>query len=341
MKRMAYLTAAIGAASIVLAGAAFAVPPTGPKSVDCDGGDTIQEEVDEADGPTIIFVSGTCAENVTITKDDITIQGDNIIDDHVIGGFTITGAQRVTIKSLTIRDGTTSYPVGVFASRGAAVVLDDIFVSGQGGAGIYVSRNAYADIFGSTAENPAGGDNALLLNDGAVVRVEDSTFTSANGDPDNGAAVGLFRSASARIDGTIFFENSAGGLAVQVLHTSNLRVVSGVDPLILLVNGDVAIGNNSAASLRHVHVGGDIAVKGDSNLTVVGECILDPEAEVPVVVPCEVSGTVTIDDQSLLSAFGPNNSVSITGGVTCTGGAAGGVRNSAAIIGAVTGCTLF
>ena len=327
MKRMAYLTAAIGAASIILSGAAFAVPPPGPKSVDCDGGDTIQEEVDEADGPTIIFVSGTCTENVTITKDDITIQGDNIIDDQVVGGFTITGAQRVTIKSLTIRDGTTSYPVGVFASRGAAVVLDDIFVSGQGGAGIFLSRNAYADIFGSTVESPATADNALLLNDGAVVRVEDSSFSSANGASDNGAAVGLFRSASAKIDGTILIENTAGGLAVQVLHTSNLRVRSGADPLIRLVNGDVAIGNNSAAKLREVDVGGDIVVERDSTLNLLGT--------IPV------SGLVTIKDQSLLALFGAAGVVSIPLGVTCTGGTAGGVINSAAIDGTVTGCSTF
>ena len=238
MQRRWECAAGTGRASCVRGGPAVAMPPPGRKSVDCDGGATIQEEVDEADGPTIIFVSGTFTENVTITKDDITIQGDNIIDDHVVGGFTINGAQRVTIKSLTIRDGTTGYPVGVFATRGAAVVLDDIFVSGQGGAGIYVSRNAYADIFGSTVESPDTADNALLLNDGAVVRASNSTFISANGDPDNGAAVGLFRSSSARFDGDVFFWNTAvgggippphgsaagGGLAVQVLHTSNLEL---------------------------------------------------------------------------------------------------------------------
>ncbi len=242
----------------------------------------------------------------------------------MVGGFTITGAQRVTIKSLTIRDGTTGYPVGVFASRGASVVLDDIFVSGQGGAGIYLSRNAYADIFGSTVESPDTADNALLINDGAVVRASDSTFQSENGAPNNGAAVGLFRSASARFDGNIFFENAGGGLAVQVLHTSNLRVRSGVDPLIRLVNGDVIIGNNSAADLRRVDVGGDIAVERDSNLNLVGMTT--------------VSGLVIIEDQSLLSTSGD---VSIPMGVTCTGGTAGGVIGAIGGGGMVVGCSTF
>ncbi len=326
MRRMAYLTAAIGAASIVLAGAAFATPPPGPKLVDCDGGDTIQEEVDEADGPTIILVSGTCTENVNITKDDITIQGDNIIDDQVVGGFTITGAQRVTIKSLTIRDGTTGYPVGVFASRGASVVLDDIFVSGQGGAGIYVSRNAYADIFGSTALNPAGGDNALLLNDGAAVRARDSTFSSANGASNTGAAVGLYRSASARFDGDNFFENDGGGLAFEILHTSNLRVQGGAN----LVSGNGFVGNNSAASLREVDVNGDIMVHGDSNLNLRAKFS-----------PVTVDGFVFLGDQSLLTATGFSGNLSIAGHVTCAG-PAGGVVNPDVINGNINGgCSTF
>jgi hypothetical protein len=325
MKRMAYLTAAIGAASIVLAGAAFAMPPPGPKSVDCDGGDTIQEEVDEADGPTIIFVSGTCTENVTITKDDITIQGNSILDE-VVGGFTITGAHRVTIKSLTIRDGTTSYPVGVFATRGAAVVLDDIFVSGQGGAGIYVNRNAHADILGSTAENPLHGDNALLINDGAAVRASNSTFSSANGAANTGAAVGLYRSASARFDGENLFENDGGGLAIEILHTSNLRVQSGAN----VVSGNVFIGNNSAASLREVDVNGDMMVHGDSNLNLRAKFS-----------PVTVDGFVFLGDQSLLTATGSAGNLSIAGDVTCAG-SAGGVVNPGVINGSINGgCSTF
>jgi hypothetical protein len=75
--------------------------------------DSIQAAVDRAEPgtPLTITVGGTCTEEVVITTDDVTVQGNNIINDQVIGGFTITGAHRVTIKSLTIRDGTTGYPV--------------------------------------------------------------------------------------------------------------------------------------------------------------------------------------------------------------------------------------
>ena len=140
------LTSALALVALTTAPAEAAPPPGPPPgggggeealTVNCP--DSIQAAVDQAAAgtPLTITVNGICTEEVVITANDITVQG-NSIADEVVGGFTINGAQRVTIKSLTIRDGTISYPVGVFASRGAAVVLDDIFVSRQGGAGIYV-----------------------------------------------------------------------------------------------------------------------------------------------------------------------------------------------------------
>ena len=305
-------------------------PPPTALAVNCPF-DSIQDAVDEAEAgtPLTITVNGTCTEEVVITTNDVTVQG-NSIADEVVGGFTVTGAQRVSIKHLTIRDGTTSYPVGVFASRGAAVVLDDLFISGQSGAGIYVSRNAYADILGSTVQNPASGDNALLITDGGVVRASNgagfNTFTSSNN-----AAVGLFRSASARFDGIIFIENSAlgGGLAVWVVDTSNFQVRSSSGALIRMINGDVKIEDNSAADLREVDVGGNIVLERDSTLRVIGMST--------------VSGLVTIEDQSLLSLSDSRGLVVIDEDVTCTGGTAGGVINAAANSGggSIIDCSLF
>ena len=195
------------------------------------------------------------------------------------------------------------------------------------------SRNAYVDIFGSTVLNPAAGDNALLITDGGVVRASDgagfNTFVSSNGASDNGAAVGLFRSASARFDGSVFFENENGGLALQILDTSNVQVRSSSGALIRMINGNVIIGNNSAADLREVDVGGDTVVERNSNLNVVGMST--------------VSGLVTIKDQSLLSLSDSTGVVVINNDVTCTGGTAGGVVNAAANSGggSIIGCSLF
>ena len=66
-------------ASVVLAG--FVAAPVLAKAdlqtdaVDCSDGDSIQEAVNSADDPTTIFVSGICNEDASITKDDITLSG--------------------------------------------------------------------------------------------------------------------------------------------------------------------------------------------------------------------------------------------------------------------------
>ena len=312
---------------------ALADPPPGPPpgggggeealTVNCPA--SIQDAVDQATAgtPLTITVNGTCFEEVVIAVDDVTIQG-NGITDEVVGGITITGAHRVTIKSLTIRDGTT----GVDVRRGAAVVLDDLDISGHSSSGILVGNNAYADILGSIVDNPAAGDDALALIDGGVVRVRDSTFLSANGDGENGAAVGLFRFSSARFDGANLIENTGGGngLAIHIQHTSNLEFRTGASLV-----GDVIIRDNSAMTLKEINVTGDITVHRDSNLTIRAG------------VPFTVTGSVTIEDQSLLITDGPPDNLTITVGVTCTGGPAGGVVGSVTIFGGIgaSGCTAF
>lgn len=47
------------------------------KLVKCQD-DSIQKEVDDADKPTIIFIQGVCDEVVTITRDDITLDGQGV-----------------------------------------------------------------------------------------------------------------------------------------------------------------------------------------------------------------------------------------------------------------------
>lgn len=298
--------------------------PVTALTVNCP--DKIQDAVDQATPgtPLTITGTGTCTEQVLITADDVTVQGSG--GAELVGGFSIQGAHRVLIGNMTIKNGTISYPVGVFAARGASVDLRDLIISGQGGTGIFLSRNAYADIRRVDVTNPSVGDNALGLSDGAVTRVRNSTFRSDNGDPGNGAALGLFRSSSARFDRDNLFENTVvGGLAIQILHTSNLRVQNGAN----FVIGNLRIGNNSAAHLRGgVDVTGNINLGGDSSMILQGAST--------------VTGSVQINDQSLLSTFSLPGTVIIGGGVTCNGGAAGGVVNSSAISGAIDiNCTLF
>ncbi len=272
-------------------------------------GDVIQ--VDDTGGP--------CEEDVLITTDGITVEGLGLDFDEVKGSFEIRGAQRVTIRSLEI----TERPVepkffGVHVTRGASAVLDGLIMSDHF-IGIFLSRNAYADLLRVDVTNRADGENALSLVDNSAVRVDDSKLSSANPASDDGAAIGLFRSSSARIADDTLLQNTAGGLAIDVRHTSNLRVQSIPTNKI---EGDVIIRNNSAASLREINVDGDITVSGDSNLTL--------RANSPVKV--KVDGAIAIRDQSLLILGGAANTVTLKGGLTCQG-PEGGVINFAAIVG--------
>ena len=76
MFRLVVLTAAM-----VIFGLGFLAETAGAKvkekidSVDCDAGRSIQAAVDAATGPTAIFISGTCVEDISITADDITLSG--------------------------------------------------------------------------------------------------------------------------------------------------------------------------------------------------------------------------------------------------------------------------
>ena len=322
---------------------ATAAPPPGPPpgggggeealTVNCP--DSIQDAVDQAAAgtPLTITVIGTCTEEVVITADDITVQGLDPVTDQVIGGFTITGAHRVTIKDLTIRDGATSYPVGVSASRGASVVLDGLVIfgqgGGQGGTGIFLSRNAYADIIDVDVTNPADGDNALGLVDGAATRVRDSTLTSFNSSPFNGAALGLFRSAHARFDGNNRIENTTVSADARVAHainiadTSNLRVQSGANDVI----GNVFIESNSQADFRGVSFTGQTWIVSQSGATYSG----DPS----------ITGNIFLQEQSMLQAFGAAGSVDVSGTVACADTTSGITDPALTAGGGVIGCTIL
>jgi hypothetical protein len=182
-----------------------------------------------------------------------------------------------------------------------------------------------ADIIEVLVEQPPGSFEAMTLTGGAAARVIDSTFNSKDASI---PTVSLSRSSSARFDGANLIENEAGGPAIEVLHTSNIRVQNNPTYAIL---GSVIIGNNSVAILREINVTESIVLQRDSNLALRANSSIT------------VFGSVTIEDQSLLETDGPNGNVTILGGVTCVGGAAGGVINPAAIVGGVDGstCTEF
>jgi hypothetical protein len=81
-------------------------------AVDCAKGQTISAALDKGDSrkPMVLIVQGTCNENVAITRDDVTLQGDatkSALINGPSGLPTITvRASRVTLDRLAVRGGT-------------------------------------------------------------------------------------------------------------------------------------------------------------------------------------------------------------------------------------------
>lgn len=120
-------------------------------TVNCDAGETIAAALQSAVPGNTIFVSGTCAETVTITTDDLILdgRGPNGNATTVVDGgggaediITIDGARRVTVQYITVQNGLT----GILAIRGASVTLDHINANTNSADGIRIGRNASARI---------------------------------------------------------------------------------------------------------------------------------------------------------------------------------------------------
>ena len=289
--------------------------------VDCGIGDSIQDEVDAArpGATTTIILASDCSEHVVIAKDDIVISGDPNFggaqggSSTLTGAITITGADRVVIDKLTVVDNQVgSFPVGITVTAGSSAVITDTVVSGhvaQGadagagaGAGIFVTRNAYATLENVSVTNPVGGSSALVLTDGGTVRGRNSSFLSHDGLNFDGAAIGLFRASSMRLDGTSTVTNSNNSvnpgeaLAINVADTSNFRLQSGSNT----VDGNVLIEGNSGADFRGVSFTGEIDVEGNSNVTFSQSAAL--------------TGNIDVLGASLVQAW----SLSVTGAISCS-----------------------
>src|SRR5215831_9049765 len=109
---------------------AFIATPTagwaGITNVDCNKGQTIGQALTKADPGDTIRVTGTCHEQVTITTDRLTLdgQGTAILDggggasgDDLSGLLTIDGAREVVVTGFTIQNGPGNGILALHADR--------------------------------------------------------------------------------------------------------------------------------------------------------------------------------------------------------------------------------
>ncbi|HSH43396.1 MAG TPA: right-handed parallel beta-helix repeat-containing protein [Arenicellales bacterium] len=277
-------------------------PPRTEFNVDCGAGETIGDALQDATplAPITITVQGVCQEHVTIERDDVTVQGADSVPSHgVEGSITVTGATRINLNDLIVRGVAGDGSIGVWALKHSSVMMTNLSVSGHDSTGILVSQNSVAVITTTDVTNPSGGFNALAVNDGGHARVSDSSFFSNNGEVNNGAAVGLFRSAHVRFEGDNDISNAVDSndvnraLAIQAIGNSSVRIQNGnnvIDGNLLAsgitnidlrgatVTGRADIGANSRLRLFETNVTGDVFLATDSLLDTVAAPGVAPAA---------------------------------------------------------------
>jgi parallel beta-helix repeat protein len=175
-------------------------------TVDCSAGQSITNVLQTVSGsPLTITVSGVCSENVTITRNDVTLQGaaagsgitgPDTTQDTVV----IQGAQRVALDSLTVSGGYN----GVTGNGGAAFTVQRSTIQNARNNGIVVRASSSASIDSNTVTGNAS--------DGIQVR-ENSNATITNNTIQSNAIYGIqIRQASSALIGQTDAGTAAGNL---------------------------------------------------------------------------------------------------------------------------------
>ncbi len=328
MIRRATLTAASAAVALgIFAGAAVAARPADtarPNVVDCgaDKNNSVQAAIDFASGPTTIFISGTCVENLSITKDDITLSGNQAgdacnkanpggtgtIDGTVtvdgvrarIEFLTITGSgdgvdifNRADVR-LTCNDISDNDANGVQVMRSSNAVLRDNTVSGNGTRETDPFIFFDCGLFAADASSVRSDGNTYADNQYCAIEIDrQSSFrngdflprTPGNPADPNGRDVIIERGCDPGT-GTGCFTNDFGPLAIEIFNGG----------LVQLNNADVN-GEIEAAGLSSFRVGDDVALQGN--------------------IHNEVGSIVRIKDRSTIG----DRLVTYTGTLDCSGGA--------------------
>lgn len=239
-------------------------------NVNCDTPNaSIQKAVDNADGPTTIFVSGTCIGDVTITKDDITLSGNKNGpaceggtpggDGTIYGRVTVKGA-RARIEFLTI----TGPGDGVLVTDRATVDLDCNDISGNDENGVFVRRASNAVLrFNRVAGNGERSESPFPYFDcGLGIRAASSVLSLGNTYENNQyCAVTAFEESSFRSGGPIFSGDEANLAETDTIIERDCDFDTGND-CFTSEYGQVAIDvfNGGNVDLRNTNVGGEMQV---------------------------------------------------------------------------------
>lgn len=235
---------------LALAGMIFAFEPANAFFVDCDLGQSISTAL--ASGETDISVKGTCTEEVYVTSDDVTIEGEGGVDGVINGALTVYGAQRFTMRNMAVTASTDGLE-GIWVTHGASANFRDITVSDEPDyCAILVFFDSFAEIRNSTLDGNACG---LSVGVGSLVSSRGNTITNTEN-----AAVEVYQNATYRARDDTIDASLSGEPTVSVSRNSFLDMRPGD------VNGDIAVSHQS-----HLYIRNDSSVTGDIGVDILSE----------------------------------------------------------------------
>lgn len=196
------------------------------ETVECAEGETIAEALTEAEPgePLLVVVQGTCNENVTITPDDVTLQGDPGIGGAVTAAdptrdtILIQAARRVVIDNLTVSGGHN----GIRGVEEAAFTVQNSIVRDNAEDGVAVDGGSAIITDNEIRAN--GQDGVSVVRSGfARIGLTQAGEAGPNVITDNGdEGIGIANSATATIFANTVTANASSG--IQILRASALSL---------------------------------------------------------------------------------------------------------------------
>ena len=231
-------------------------------NVDCTAGQSISKTLEQGDPrkPLVLTVRGTCTENVTIRRDDVTLQGqvggnatvtaanagavlitvkgtriviDGLTLNGGLHGLAVTGTHDVSITNCLVRNAAQN---GLFAESANVLAQNNVFES-SGGAGVFL-RWSRARLAGNQIRSNAGpGIRAQQL---ASVSMAGNSVTG-NG----GQGILLQNGSLGVLSGETIASNASNGIELTVESVANVSqtTITGND-------------NGIHASFSHVTING-------------------------------------------------------------------------------------
>lgn len=179
-------------------------------TVDCAKDQSIQRVIDTAlssAAPLEIYFSGTCEENLRITRDRLILDGNN--------EGTISGLVSIFTAAVTLRDLAVTGPgpgVRVFGGRSRLLGVN---LYGNEGDGLLITQNAMVVLNGSTVSS--NGVSGVFVQAGTLY----ATNTGIVGNNLNGILAEI--GSRVFLDGTWIEDNSSIGLYLSLHSAADLR----------------------------------------------------------------------------------------------------------------------